>query len=95
MRQYGGDRGRTDYFRLLEMSGDHLIVGAADSVHNISLERLEDAQPPYEWESGKLEKDDCAMRGMDKVRPLSVYHRAGSNMVGRRDTAGQVIYYQR
>ncbi|KAI6170496.1 Sema domain-containing protein [Aphelenchoides bicaudatus] len=62
-KRYGSDN-QVDYFRLLEVDGDHLIIGAADSVHNISIDTFEKISL-YEWKPGLSESNECLMKSID------------------------------
>ncbi|KAI1728330.1 sema domain-containing protein [Ditylenchus destructor] len=65
IKEYGNPNA-TEYFRLLEMDGDHLIIGAADAVHNISVESFENVSL-YGWQPGELEREDCIMKSVDQT----------------------------
>ncbi|KAI1726914.1 sema domain-containing protein [Ditylenchus destructor] len=65
IKEYGNPNA-TEYFRLLEMDGDYLIIGAADAVHNISVESFESVSL-YGWQPGELEREDCIMKSVDQT----------------------------
>ncbi|CAD5208893.1 unnamed protein product [Bursaphelenchus xylophilus] len=64
-RKYGNPES-IDYFRLLEIDDSHLIIGAADNVHNISIDQFEKISL-YEWPSGQSEINDCIMKIDDQT----------------------------
>ncbi|KAL3105532.1 hypothetical protein niasHT_026966 [Heterodera trifolii] len=53
------------YFRLLELDGNHLLIGAADAVHNISLQTFERVSI-YRWAPEEAEHKECTMKSMDQ-----------------------------
>ncbi|KAI6179619.1 Sema domain-containing protein [Aphelenchoides besseyi] len=75
-----------DYFRLLEVDGDNIVIGAADSVHNISIEQFE-RQSLYDWKPEASTVSDCAMKTSDSnscrnfVRVLSRDERNGHMLI--------------
>ncbi|CAD5206263.1 unnamed protein product [Bursaphelenchus okinawaensis] len=84
-RKYG-DAASVDYFRLLEIDDAHLIIGAADNVHNISIDLFERISL-YEWPSGQKEINDCNMKTADQtacrnyVRVLSRSEKDGTLLI--------------
>ncbi|KAI6223642.1 Sema domain-containing protein [Aphelenchoides fujianensis] len=85
VRKYGDAR-QVEYFRLLEADRDHLIIGAADSVHNISIEHFERVSL-YEWKPSENAIDECLMKTPDStacrnyVRVLSRDERNGRLLI--------------
>uniref|UniRef100_A0A914VET5 Semaphorin-1A n=1 Tax=Plectus sambesii TaxID=2011161 RepID=A0A914VET5_9BILA len=63
--QFVGNRSAVDYFKLLELDGSHLLIGARDVVYNISMRDFSVLRS-IEWRASESEVDECLMKGKPK-----------------------------
>ncbi|MFH4974288.1 hypothetical protein AB6A40_000997 [Gnathostoma spinigerum] len=79
-----GNTNTSDFFKLLDLSGDHLLIGARDVVYNISISSFTRAHS-IKWPSKESVMNECQMKG----KPNKMCHNfvriltrdAGSNVL--------------
>ncbi|GIY90834.1 hypothetical protein CEXT_441672 [Caerostris extrusa] len=62
MQRFVGNQTHSDYFKLLEKDGDHLLVAARNIVYNISLDTMQERKR-LEWYSSDDDINMCKMKG--------------------------------
>ncbi|KHN76983.1 Semaphorin-1A [Toxocara canis] len=60
-----GNETTTDYFRLLDLDGEHLLIGARDVVYNVSIATFAEMQS-IKWSSKQNVVNECLMKGKPK-----------------------------
>ncbi|VDN02870.1 unnamed protein product [Thelazia callipaeda] len=60
-----GNSSTSDYFKLLDLDGDHLLIGARDVVYNISVRTFLEVHS-IRWPSKKSVINECLMKGKPK-----------------------------
>uniref|UniRef100_A0A914DXR7 Sema domain-containing protein n=1 Tax=Acrobeloides nanus TaxID=290746 RepID=A0A914DXR7_9BILA len=82
-----GDVTRNDYFRLLEVDGKFLIVGAANKFFNLTIDGLKNISVEYDWPPGLNELKDCGMKTSDEEEDCKNYIR----VLTRDDRNGNLL----
>lgn len=66
--RFHGNTSHRDHFKLLEMNGDFLLVGARNIVYNISIHNMtENPQHRMEWYATSSHRDMCLVKGKTEV----------------------------
>ncbi|VIO95716.1 Plexin repeat family protein [Brugia malayi] len=60
-----GNSSTSDYFKLLDLDGNHLLIGARDVVYNISIETFTEIHS-IKWPSKESVVKECLMKGKSK-----------------------------
>ncbi|KAG8201715.1 hypothetical protein JTE90_012778 [Oedothorax gibbosus] len=62
VQRFVGNNTHSDFFKLLEKDGDHLLVGARNIVYNLSLDTLQEKKR-LEWYASDEDITMCKMKG--------------------------------
>lgn len=75
----------SDYFKILSMSDDSVLIGAKNNVYNLSLTRLiENRDNRIEWTSSEAHREMCVLKGKnnsDCQNYIRIYARVSDQQI--------------